>query len=265
AAPTRASGIVASIIGPHEYDLPVDFQPFNVVVQYVQWNDDSRYLDSHGDKVAGPGTQTLVGVTKYARFFTWDALPKVGMAMVAFLPEIRMWGSGIGVAGLGDPVIGPSAWVKPTPNTTIGLATAVSIPIGDVSNEHWANLTGLFFDARFGDFGLTGEAGGVFRGDQSAGLPARTERGTSWHLNLRLSHRLTPAIEPYLAADAQATETDRRAGIGLGNDSGEVTMGAGLMWTLTPAAHVSLRWDQTVAGHDAIRTDGATARLAVSW
>jgi len=34
----HASDIPLAIIGPHEYDLPVDFKPFNVLVQYGDGN-----------------------------------------------------------------------------------------------------------------------------------------------------------------------------------------------------------------------------------
>lgn len=42
AVPVRAPALAAALtfanIQPHEYELPVDYQPFNLLVQYGWWN-----------------------------------------------------------------------------------------------------------------------------------------------------------------------------------------------------------------------------------
>ncbi len=75
-----AAGIPLSIIGPHEYALPVNYEPFNAVAQYSYIQTDNMAFDATGKRVTGPGTFTAVGFTKYVRFFTLEALPNVGIA-----------------------------------------------------------------------------------------------------------------------------------------------------------------------------------------
>ncbi len=75
-----AAGIPLSVIGPHEYALPVNYEPFNAVAQYSFIQTDNMAFDSAGKRVDGPGTFTAVGFTKYVRFFTFKSLPDVGFA-----------------------------------------------------------------------------------------------------------------------------------------------------------------------------------------
>ncbi|HIE72621.1 MAG TPA: hypothetical protein EYP98_22045, partial [Planctomycetes bacterium] len=69
ASPAHAQ-IIFDVIGPHEYDLPVDFEPFNVFVQYGYVQNDSKFWDSNGNKVAGSGARRTVGLSKYVHFWT---------------------------------------------------------------------------------------------------------------------------------------------------------------------------------------------------
>ena len=68
------------VIGPHEYDLPVDFQPFNVFVQYAYMQRNNRSFDGSGNRVKGSGSDALVGLSKYVRFWTPDFNRKIGLA-----------------------------------------------------------------------------------------------------------------------------------------------------------------------------------------
>gem|GEM_PF-3539060 len=54
----HGADIPLAIIGPHEYDLPVDFKPFNVVVQYGDGNAAGSVYDSGGQRRAHGGSHT---------------------------------------------------------------------------------------------------------------------------------------------------------------------------------------------------------------
>ena len=64
AAPLSAQAqVTLDVIGPHEYDLPVGFEPFNVFVQYATFQDGARVWDARGDdKRAAAKTRTIVGL-----------------------------------------------------------------------------------------------------------------------------------------------------------------------------------------------------------
>jgi len=58
-AGSTTAGTTFDVIGPGEYDLPVDFDPFNVFVQYATVQDNDKVRDADGDKVDGDGSQQI--------------------------------------------------------------------------------------------------------------------------------------------------------------------------------------------------------------
>ena len=77
------------VIGPHEYDLPVNFdQPFNVFVQYATVQRDSRLFDSDGDRQRGSSAQKIIGLSKYVRFWTPDSNRNIGLAFEVIQPTV---------------------------------------------------------------------------------------------------------------------------------------------------------------------------------
>ena len=46
--------------------------------QNLEWNHDNRAFDSHGNQVAGPGTNTFVGLSTFIHYWKLPSLPHVG-------------------------------------------------------------------------------------------------------------------------------------------------------------------------------------------
>ena len=151
------------VIGPGEYNLPVDFEPFNVFVQYATVQDNDKVRDADGDKVDGPGTQTLVGLSKYVRFWSPEGNRSIGLAYEIIVPEIgvRDTDSGAYSGGLGDPLTGFAVWYKPSDGSTFGLQSFMQIPVGTsaVSDTNWKNLTSFLWNWRIGKLQIDGDAG----------------------------------------------------------------------------------------------------------
>ena len=176
ATPALADNITFAVIGPHEYDLPVDFKPFNVVVQYGENNTGNRAFNGYGNSVPGNYQNQFVGLSKYVFFWCFPGINDIGFAYEVITPEVGVTGpgTGSGVRGIADTLTGPAMWIKPTPNTTLGVQNFLQVPIGmqSVTNGYWANYASIFFDAQWPVASLTGNLGAVTRSiQQLPGLP----------------------------------------------------------------------------------------------
>src|SRR6185369_1456507 len=58
-----AAQVTFDVIGPHEYDLPVDFKPFNVFVQYADFQSTTQVWNGNGDKKNTQDTDLTVGLS----------------------------------------------------------------------------------------------------------------------------------------------------------------------------------------------------------
>lgn len=257
-APAYASDITFAVIGPHEYALPVNFKPFNVFVQYGEFNSDGSMYDNSGNEVKGPGTHTWIGLSKYVHFWTFQSLPNVGFAYEVIEPEVRIEGNGISVSGLADPLTGPAVWIKPSPNSTLGFQSFLQIPVGnsEVTNDYWANYSSVFWDWQLGKFNFDGDLGGVFRSNQrKTGLPDRS-MGTTVHMNARFAYQLTPLLEPFAALDWMDKGADQIGGIDVpGSDVQETALGGGIMFHFAPKISLTLRYSHGVEGKNTNVTD----------
>jgi len=199
--------IALDVIGPHEYDLPVDFKPFNAFVQYTELNDSGHVWNADGHRVAADTGQIIVGLSKYVRFWTpeWDH--RIGLAYEVLLPEIGIrnaGGTGGFNGGIGDPITGAAIWFKPSADATLGLQSFAQIPVGanSVSDTNWKNLTSLFWDWRITkQLGLTGNGGFVWQSARSNGFTP----GLTYHINQRLGLRVHKHFEPFIGVDSEYT------------------------------------------------------------
>ena len=153
ATPARADHITFAVIGPHEYDLPVDFQPFNVFVQYGDNNVGNLAFNNYGGIVHGNDDNSFVGLSKYVFFWCFPNITNIGFAYEVITPEVGVTGPGTGegVRGIGDTLTGPAMWFKPTPNSTLGVQNFLQVPVGmpRVTNGYWADYASIFFDAQW--------------------------------------------------------------------------------------------------------------------
>lgn len=269
AQPALASDITFAVIGPQEYNLPVNFQPFNVFVQYGEFNRQTQSWNASGGLYGAGNSNLYVGLSKYVRFFTLDALPNVGLAYEVIVPEVLITSSEPNVGGVGDPLTGPAAWIKPNANSTFGVQSFVQMPIGAsaVSNHYWANYSTIFFDWQSDLLSFTGDAGAVFRSIQSAPDSPRVFPGTSIFANLRLGWKATSFWEPFLAFDWQTNAEAKYADSGLTANaaSGETALGVGVMAHFSAAASFTVRYSHDVQGYNTVGTNGAYVKFAYVW
>ena len=271
AAPALAANITFAVIGPHEYELPVNFDPFNVFVQYGLQNYASQAYDNSGGLVRGSKQSLFVGLSKYVYFWTFKELPGVGFAYEFITPTVGITGPGTGdgIRGIGDTLTGPAVWIKPTPNTTLGLQNFVQVPIGtyEVTNGYWANYASLFFDAQFPWLSITGNAGAVTRSTQYLhGAPGATP-GTTWHANARFGWVNETMVEPFFAVDwqTQSSAYQNADGLILAPNSHEVALGAGLMFKFSPKMSLTVRYSRSVDGKNVDITNAGYFKLAYVW
>lgn len=269
-----ASDIGLAVIGPHEYALPVNYESFNVFVQYAFWNDDSN---GSGTAPDGLDQDTFVGLTKYVRFFTLDALPNIGLAYEVIQPEVHVSGTDYSVTALGDTITGPAAWFKPSENSTIGIQSFLQVPVGDdeVSNHAWGNLTSIFWDWQLGKLNIGGNAGFIaFSDSKKNGY--KIENGTTYHANLRLGYRVSKMFEPFLAWDYNTkdsgkykTDNNDDDGVDLKGStvasSDEMAVGAGLMVHFSPNISMTARYTRAIDSRNVIKTDGVYFKFAYVW
>jgi Putative MetA-pathway of phenol degradation len=189
-----ANNITFAVIAPHEYELPVEYDDFSVFVQYNQINSSGKFYNDNGDLVNVPGKQNLyVGLSKYVYFTTFDAMPGVGWAFEAIVPEVHI---GIHDApnlnGVGDPIFGFATWIKPTPNSTLGVQSFLQPPIGskEVSNNFWTNLSSVLFDIQFERISFVGDVGVVIPFAEEDRKLFGLRPGDSFHTNLRWGYKL---------------------------------------------------------------------------
>jgi hypothetical protein len=267
--PAWAEDITFAVIGPHEYDLPVDFKPFNVFVQYGEWNDGAQQYNSHGNTINGPGTHLFEGLSKYVHFWSMAAFPGMGFAYEVIEPEVRITGSHVKASGFADPLTGPAVWFKPTPQSTLGLQSFLQIPIGnsEVTNNYWANYTSIFFDYQHPYFTFTGNLGVVFRSNFHDGSNPEIDEGRSYHFNGRLGYNNPSLVEPFVGLDWEVNDPSRViGGLQIPNSGTEETAGgAGVMLKWAPSVSLTLRYSHSLQARNVPRTDAGYLKFVYLW
>ena len=260
---TMASDIGLAVIGPHEYALPVNYESFNVFVQYAFWNDDSN----GNGTVPDSDSDTFVGLSKYVRFFTLDCLPNIGLAYEVIQPEVYVELNDDSVTGLGDTITGPAAWFKPSENSTIGLQSFLQVPIGDdeLSNHAWRTLTSIFWDWQLGKFNIDGNAGLIASSDyKNDGV--KKEIGTIYHANLRLGYRVSQMFEPFFAWDYNTADSGKNKTTGETIASfDETAIGGGLMIHFSHNISMTTRYTRAIDARNVTKTDGVYFKFAYVW
>ena len=250
------------VMGPHEYDLPAPgFEPFQVFVQYAYLQDDDKAYDNNGDRVAGSGNTTTVGLSKYVRFWTSESIPNLGLAYEVIVPEIGVSSEANGgdVSGFGDPLTGFALWYKPTENSTLGFQSFLQIPVGDrdVSDTNWKNLSSALWDVRLTDkWGWTGDAGFVFQGSKDDG----THPGTTFHTNERLGYRVSKLLEPFVGVDYEYTK-----GTTTVNKSYILDLSLGVMFHTFDNQSIAIRYAGSVEGQNRAVNNSLNLKYAYAW
>jgi len=260
--------VTLDVIGPHEYDLPVGFEAFNVFVQYATFQDGGRAWLANGDRRRTPRTSTIVGLSKYVRFWSPASNPNIGLAYEVILPEVgvRDRATRSSSSGLGDPLTGPAIWYKPTPNSTLGFQTFLQVPVGDEDvggGDGWKNLSSLFWDIQAGALSYTADAGFVFFGRSNA---ADATPATLFHTNHRLGYRVAEGVEPFVAVDyeRQGAWTNKATATRIASGR-ETTAGLGVMFSYYGNQSLTFRYSRGVDGRNHGATDSLNLKYAYVW
>ncbi len=260
----RAADITFGIIGPREYELPANYKDFFAFVQYSGSNSTSQFFDAKGNLNSMPRQNLTVGLSKFVHFTTIDALPGVGFALEAILPEASLEIRGGGERlGFGDTSWGFATCIKPTDNSTLGFQSFLQAPIGtdNFANNHYAHYSSILFDVQGQYLSFTGAVGGVFRGEQRAPGAVPVGPGTTFHTNLRLGYKLnmpTLPVEPFVALDYQYNTASRFAltnALVPTSRNQDLALGAGLAFLYDPKQSFTIRYSRSVYGENAPSTN----------
>jgi hypothetical protein len=257
----EASSINYSVIAPHEFNLPVDYEPFNIFAQYA-WLNNNRSAWDIGDG----SSDTLTSVSKYVRFWKIKALPKVGLLTEVAIPSVGVIDDEGGVTGFADPQIGILAWVRPLPNLMVGGEWWFHVPFGDdeLSNHAFDSDLTFVWDYQLGKFNFDGSAGILFKGDRRHSGDD-WDRGENLHANLRFSYEFRKNIEPFFAFDWQTDSAveDKDSDLTIARSSDEIAIGGGLHFNFTPGLIGDIWYMKGVDGRNAVKTDAVYVKVAV--
>ncbi len=257
--------VTFDVIGPHEYDLPVNFEPFNVFVQYGFVQNDSEFWDADGDRVAGSGARRTVGLSKYVHFWTPNFNRNIGLAWEVIQPEISIRDRSAidpadrNLSGFGDTLTGFAAWFKPTPKSTLGIQSFLQIPWGDknVSDTNWKNLTSLlWYTPLVGEFDWTGDAGFTWQSPRVDG----TNPGTIFYTNNRFGYRVSTWLEPFLALDYEHLDS-----YALQPEAWAFDGGLGLMVFTYEGQSITLRYSTSLKAENHTDNNSWNLKYVYTW
>ena len=263
--------VTLGIIGPHEYDLPVDFKPFNVLVQYGDGNAAGHSYNSLGQRKPTGGSHTWSGMTKYVHFRSFDAIPHVGFAFELIQAESYTLADGTNYGGLGPTIVGPAAWFKPNRHSTFGIQTFMQTAVGTrdaTSPNYWSNISSFIFDYEWKYFSFDGDAGTVAGAAKHVKGGHTYSPGVVFYTNLRFSWKATHLFEPFFALDWQNVKGtyDRTAGQCLDDsNSREITLGAGAMFNISQHLSFTTRYSHSVDGRNVPESNAYYVKFVYLW
>ena len=269
--PARAADITLGIIGPHEYDLPVDFKPFNVLVQYGDGNAAGHSYGSGGQRTPTGGSHTWSGMTKYVHFRSFEAIPHVGFAFELIQTESYKLADGTNYGGLGPTIVGPAAWFKPNKHSTFGIQTFMQTPYGTrdaTSTNYWSNISSLIFDYEWKHFSFDGDAGTVVGSTKHQKDQHSYSPGVVFYTNLRFSWKATKKFEPFLAFDWQNVTGTRDNTLRQyldNSNSREIALGPGLMYNINQHFSLTARYSHSLEGRNTPENNAYYIKFVYLW
>lgn len=258
AATAASAQITRGFIGPHEYALPVKFEPFNIFVEYATVQKNSEAWNSAGDNVGGDRTRSIVALSKYVRLWTPESNPNIGLAWEIIVPKVGVQNraSGTSTGGIADPITGGAIWYKPADNWTLGADLFVQVPVGDKDvggGDRWNLIGSAFWDGQFGAVNYTGNLGFTVPGSPTVGL----KPGKSYYTNHRLGYRMSELVEPYVGLDY---ERQSAAAANLANH--ELGAAIGVMFHTYKHSHISVHYQKGLRGENRPASNNLNIRFA---
>lgn len=262
-----AAGIPSAVIGPHEYDLPLDFTPIGEVEIYGSVNSNEQAYASNGDQTKGPdGVSTLL-LPKFAYLAPLGR--HLGYELEALVPVEQIVGPHPQPLGVGDPIFTPVLWFKPTGATTLGADLLIQ-PAWGQSRDSSHNLVltpTLLYDANWRGFNFDGDIGLSLPSGHDHEIDGIRNPANTVFANLRLAYRVVPGWEPFLSTDWQSTGHGHNdAGLSVADsNSRELALGAGVMWSPSSASSVMVNYSHTVSGANVVQTNALYFHYVYAW
>ncbi|SAL82184.1 hypothetical protein AWB68_06418 [Caballeronia choica] len=281
----QASGIPFATDRPQTWQFSSDFEgTYDSFGQNLEWNHDNRAFDSHGNQVAGPGTNTFVGLSTFIHYWKLQSLPHVGFNASITVPEVRTQGSQFSASGIGDPLIGGLVWYNPAPATTLGFQAYVQVPIGtnSVSTNTWSFWPSVFYDDWYGHVNVDLLVGGILRGRTLRTGQDDLSPGDTFHVNLRVGYSISPPDNPFaipfIGVDHQTSGGTFNQTLGIpapNTSSRETTVGAGVLFQFKPNSlpflhqkmydQLSIQYQHSVSGRNTTLTNGILVQAWHYW
>lgn len=248
-------------IAPHEYALPVGFEPFNVFVEYSTLQNTRDIWNANGNRTSSTDTDVLVSLSKYVHFWTPEFNKNIGLAWEIIVPKvgIRDKTARTSTGGIADPLTGFAVWFKPRETMTLGMDMFVQVPIGDRDvggGDRWNVIGAIIFDAQFGKVNYTGNLGVNLPGASAQG----PRPGKLWHVNNRLGYRVSDLIEPYVGLDYEHQEA--RSGLPKNH---ETAAALGVMFHTYKHSSIAVHYQKGIDGESRPMSDNLNLRFVYSW
>ena len=261
ATPRKAdAGVIPySVIGAHEFELPVKYEPFNAFLSYNVYRDESKAW-------SGSSTQrdTLLTINKFAHFFKFDSMPNVGFLWEAILGAGHVsFKDNTSNSGMIDPQTGLLAWIRPLPNWTTGLEYWLYAPFGsnELSGHSLDHSVAFVTNYTLGNFTLDGDVAVKIRGDYRHG-GVNAQQGDTLFANLSLAYKFMKNIEPLLKLDYQTTGPGKNKETGDRTPSSdELTVGVGNHFSLTDKLSADVWYLKGIEGRNTTKTNSVYLKL----
>ncbi len=258
------AGIIPySVIGPHEYQLPVgDEIPkdgINLLLSYNTYRDESDAYDGES------GMRSLfANVNKFVHIFNIDGLNNCG-----FLWEgVLGFGNALtkdnqDFTGMIDGQTGLVAWHKPTKNWTNVLEYWLYLPIGsnELSGHSWDHSFAYMTNYHLGNFTFDGDFGYKLKGDYKNG-GVEAEQGNVFFANAVFAYKVMKQLEPFVKLDFQSTESGKNKTTGMKVPSQhELAWGIGNQFTISDRLNLAVWYEGPIDGRNTTKTNAGYARF----
>lgn len=262
------AGIIPySVIGPHEYQLPVGNEipkdGINLLLSYNTYRDEGKAWD--GDS----GARSLfVNVNKFVHIFNFEGLDNSGFLWeaVAGFGSLQLKNN-TSETGMIDAQTGLVAWHKPTKNWTNVIEYWLYLPVGsdNLSGHSWNHSIAYMTNYHIGGFTFDGDIGYKLMGDyQDNGLDL--EQGNVFFANLVFAYKLMNQIEPFFKLDYQSTATGENQATGIETSSQEeLAWGVGNQFKISDRLNLAVWYEHGITGRNTTKTNAGYCRFIWSF
>jgi hypothetical protein len=258
------AGIIPySVIGPHEYQLPVGKEipkdGLNLLLSYNTYRDEGRAWDGQSD-----ARSLFVNIEKFVHIFNIEGLDNCGFLWEGLLGfgSLQMK-TNSSETGMIDGQTGLVAWWKPTKNWVNVLEYWLYLPIGsnNLSGHSWNHSVAYMTNYVLGNFTFDGDFGYKLMGDYKNGS-VDNEQGNVFFANTVFTYKVMNQIEPFFKVDYQTTESGKNTTTGLGlPGQSEVALGIGNQFKISDRANLAVWYEAGVTGRNTTKTNAGYCRF----